>query len=382
MYVFKFLLGLHFIGGVLVPFYLQWGKISFTQIMILQSVFVFSIFLLEIPTGAVADYFGRKVSLIFGSLGIALGVFVYSSTPNFYMFLLAEIIWAAGYALMSGADQALVYDTLKKIKSERTAKKVFGRLNSCELVALTIGAPIGSVLASTLGLRMPMLLMLIPSVLAFILAFFLKEPEAKEKAESKRYLTTLVEGVRSFKNNRGLRILSFDMISISAFTFFIIWMYQPRLQELGLPILYLGLIHAAITGIQIPFTHYFETLESIFKSKRNYLKGSALVVGVAFIGLGLTRYLPAAIAFILIIAGFGLSRSVLFQSYMNKHIESHNRATVLSSISMTSGFVRGLMYPFVGLLVEWSISYTFIIIGVLILGFTFISQVQEEHLQD
>ena len=75
-------------GGVLVPFFLEWGKISFTQIMILQSFFVFSKFILEIPTGAIADYFGRKTSIIFSALVMSIAVFVYSSYPNFYIFLL------------------------------------------------------------------------------------------------------------------------------------------------------------------------------------------------------------------------------------------------------------------------------------------------------
>ena len=38
--------------------------------------------------------------------------------PNFYVFALAEIIWAIGVTFASGADESLVYDSLKKIKKE------------------------------------------------------------------------------------------------------------------------------------------------------------------------------------------------------------------------------------------------------------------------
>ena len=86
MYVFKFLVSLHFIGGVIVPFFLDWGQISFTQIMILQSFFVFSLFILEIPTGAIADYFGRKTSLMFAAIATTSAALVYSSYPSFYIF--------------------------------------------------------------------------------------------------------------------------------------------------------------------------------------------------------------------------------------------------------------------------------------------------------
>src|SRR3989344_4225458 len=196
MYVFKFLLNMHFIGGVLVPFFLDWGQISFTQLMILESFFVFSIFLLEVPTGAVADYFGRKISLIFAAIMISIAAFVYSSYPNFYVFLLGEFLWAAGLAFLSGADEALVYDSLKEIKSEKKSKKIFGRFTSFGMTALMVSAPIGSIIASTFGLRYTMRFMVIPFFLAFLLAMTFKEPITKKKIESKKYMDTLLNGIK------------------------------------------------------------------------------------------------------------------------------------------------------------------------------------------
>ena len=51
IYAFKFLMGLHFFGGVLIPFFTDWGGINYFRVMVLQSFFVFSVFLLEVPTG-------------------------------------------------------------------------------------------------------------------------------------------------------------------------------------------------------------------------------------------------------------------------------------------------------------------------------------------
>ncbi|MFH1456127.1 MAG: hypothetical protein ABIF40_04200 [archaeon] len=85
MYLFKLLISFHFIGGVLVPFFLNWGQISFTQIMLLQSFFVFSTFALEIPTGAVADYLSRKLSIILGALTLVFGAIIYGLYPNIYL---------------------------------------------------------------------------------------------------------------------------------------------------------------------------------------------------------------------------------------------------------------------------------------------------------
>ncbi len=382
IYVFKFLLSLHFIGGVLVPFFLDWGKISFTQIMLLQSFFVFSVFLLEIPTGAVADYLGRKTSLIFAAISTALATLVYSSYPSFYIFLIGEFLWALGVALMSGADEALVYDSLKKIGQEKTSKKIFGKFNSYQLVAFMVGAPIGSAIAAYIGLRYTMMLMSIPFLIAFFVAFSFIEPKTKKKIESRRYIDTLISGAKYFKSHKILKILAFDRISIAALAFFIIWTYQPLLQQLKVPIIYFGFIHAAMTGIEIPFMNNFGKLEKIFGSKKRYLLWSAIIFGVAFILLGVNTYVPVTILLLLIAAGFGLSREVLFQNYMNKYIESCNRATVISTVSMVDKFVRALLYPLIGLLVEWSLNCAIIIVGFAVIVFALISRVREEHLID
>ncbi|MBT4541103.1 MFS transporter [Candidatus Woesearchaeota archaeon] len=384
MYLFRLFLSFHFIGGVLVPFFMDWGGISFTQLMILQSIFVFSIFLLEVPTGAIADHFGRKTSLVLSGIFTASAAIVYTLFPSFSLFILGEILWAIGFALMSGSDEALIYDTLKKTKQEKISKKIFGRYSSFELIGISLGAPIGSVVAATLGLKYAMLFMVVPFLMASLFALTLKEPIIKKKKaiESRRYWDTLIKGVKYFKNHKVLQILAFDRISTAVLVFFIIWTYQPLLKQLGVPLIYFGFIHMAIGGVQVGFMNNFTWFEKIFGSKKRYLLWSALISGICFILLGLNTYIPFTIILLVLIGGFGLSRYVLFQSYYNKYIESENRATVISTMSMIDRFIRGLAYPLIALLVEWSLTYTLIILGLGIIIIAFISRVEEKHLLD
>jgi len=381
--LFKLLVSFHFIGGVLVPFFLNWGQISFTQIMLLQSFFVFSTFALEIPTGAVADYLSRKLSIILGALTLVFGAILYGLYPNIYLFLLAEFLWALGAALLSGADEALVYDTLKKIKSTKQSKKVLGRYHSFELAGFMIAAPIGSLIAAGLGLQYTMILMSIPFFLAMVVALTIKEPKTKIKKESKRYLDTLFEGVKYFKKKKQLKWLSFNTISVGALIFFIIWTYQPLLQQLDLPIVWFGFVHAiALAGIQIPVLNNFERLEKIFKSKERYLLLSAVIAGIAFILLGINPYLIITLILLTIISAFGLTRYVLVKNYMHKFIPSDKRATVMSTVSMFDKLVRALLYPLVGLVVDFSLNLTLIVVGILIIFFAYISRIKEKDLKD
>ena len=156
-------------GGVLVPFYTTWAGLTLTQVLLIQSWFMIWIFLLEVPTGAVADYLGRKTSLVMGASVNALAAVVYAWKPSFAFFILGEFLWAMSVALISGADQALVYDSLKKNKKEHTAKKILARIRTAELMALMISAPIGSWIAVKLSPRYSMMFIAIPITLAAII---------------------------------------------------------------------------------------------------------------------------------------------------------------------------------------------------------------------
>jgi len=373
---------MHFIGGVLVPFFTDWGGITFTQIMILQSWFMFWIFVLEIPTGAIADYLGRKQSLILACVFVVIAVFVYTSMPNFYIFLLGEFLWAISAALLSGADGAFVYDTLKKIGDSEKSKKIFGKIESFKMVGIMVAAPAGSIIAATFGLRVPMMLMAVPSTIAFIIALSFKEPKITQKIESKRYINILRDGVKFLYKNKILKILAADLIFIGTISYFMIWLYQPMLKQSGVGIAYFGTVHAVFVAAEILIMNNFEKLEKILGSKKRLIFFSSAITGAMFILAGLTTFIPLVLLAIIVGAGFGLSRKPLFISYMNKYIPSAKRATVLSSISMFRSFALVVVNPIVGLAVDFSLNYTLIILGVLAVVFSLVSRIKESHLID
>jgi MFS family permease len=382
IYAYRFFINFFFFVGILIPFFTIWGGISFFQVMLLQTFFVFSNFILEIPTGVVADYWGRKVSLALAAVFLTCAVLTYSIFPSFYFFLLGEFLWAIGFTLISGADEALIYDTLKEHNQEHNSKKFFGRLSSFEMAALMISAPIGSIIAAKLGLRHTMIFTAFPLFIGFIIALTIKEPKHYQNNKKKNFLEIFKVGTKYFLAHPILRILAFDRISIAALTFLLIWIYQPKLQSLDLPIIFFGVISSFILIMQIFVLNNFSKLEKLVRSKKNYLLISALLTGAAFIGLGLAEHIIISTILFGIAAGFGLTRFVLFQNYMNKYVESNIRATVASTISMIHNLFKGIVYLFLGLLAKWSLNYACIIIGLLIIACALASKVEEKHLID
>lgn len=382
LYAFKFFQSMHFMSGVLIPFFTQWAGISYFQITLLQTWFVLWYTVLEIPTGAVADYFGRKTSIFLGVFVVIFAAFVYSYKPIFYLFLLGEFLFALSGTLISGADQALLYDTLKELKREKESKKILARYGSFHMWGLFIAAPIGSIIGAKLGLNYAFMAMMIPFFTASIIALTIKEPKYKKEKETTRYLKVLLDGTKYFFKHRILRVLAFDSVSISALTFFVIWIYQPYLMELGLPLALIGVVHAGIVMSEILIMNNFKPLENLFGGKLNYIFYSSLLIGLCYILFSMTTNLYFGIILSLIVAGFGFTRKFLMTHYMNKYIESENRATVLSTVSMLGTFVKTIMYPIIGLLMEYSLNISLLILGILVIISSFFSRTEEHMLID
>ena len=380
IYLFKFFTGFHLFAGVLILFFTDWGKITFTQIMILQSWYMFWIFVFEIPTGAIADYLGRKQSLILGSFAILFGITSYTITPNFYLFLLGEFFWALSAALFSGADSALIYDTLKKYGREQDSKKIMGRVESIFLLSIAISSPIGSIIAAKYDVRMPTLLMLIPFGLALITALTMEEPVFKQNTQKKKYSQIVKTSVGILAKNRVLQILAADMIFIQVVGYFMFWLQQPMLKQAGVNIIYWGFSHVAFVMSQVIIMSNYTFLEKVFGCKKNVLFYTSLFGGFAYILGALNHSIAATLLSIYVIGGFLVSRKPLLINYMNKYIPSSERATVLSTISMINSLVLAVVNPVFGYFAQTSLNTTLLVIGIATTIFAFTSRIKENHL--
>jgi MFS family permease len=382
MYMDSLFFNMHFIAAVLVPFFTEWGGISFSRVLFLNAWYMLCVSCFEIPTGTVADFFGRKISMFLGSLVSILAIIVYVLYPNFYVFMAGETIWAVAFTLKSGASEALVYDSLKMMGQEGRAQTAFSRLESFKMAGILIGALVGSVIARYGGLKMPLISMIVPFSVSAVFVAMLKEPPAGEKAAKASYAQILKGGIDFFARHRILKILTFDMVAIGSFTFLIIWAYQILLKEAGVDIIYFGMVHAMACLAQILVLQSFNRFEKYLGSKRRLLVATAVISGIGFIGLGVFNSAWATVTMIIVTAGFGLSRTPLYISYMNRFIPSDKRATILSATSMARNIGIGLGNLAAAATAQWSIQHMMIINGAIILLFTLATRVKEEHLTD
>mgnify|MGYP001623115504 CR=1 FL=1 len=104
---------------IIVLFYEENG-LGLKDIFLLKSVYSIVLVSLDIPTGYLADAWGCIVA--FG------GYICYSLSSTFYAFFIAEILLGIGQSLVSGADSALLYDTMLHYDRENEYLKYEGKV--------------------------------------------------------------------------------------------------------------------------------------------------------------------------------------------------------------------------------------------------------------
>lgn len=383
LYAIRMLFWTHFFSAVLVPFYTKWGGIRLSDVLILNAWFMLCSFLLEMPTGTVADYLSRRTSLALGSL-VAVGAAVaYVSAPRFSVFMAAEAAFAVAYTLHSGADEALAYESLKSLGRAQEAQRVLARMESFKLGGIITGAVAGGFIARSFGLPAPMLAYVAPAGVALLIALSLDDPMARTaRADGERsYGRILLEGGRYFLAHKVVRLLAFEAAVTNALAWGLIWLFQPLLERAGVSLAFFGVVQGLGCVGQIAFLSTLGRLESLLGSMRRVLTWSGAGAGISFILLGNAAWPPLVVLAIVAGFSFGLPRAPIFNAYINHHVSSEMRATVLSSSSMCRTLLIVIFNPAIGWMAERSLSWTMTALGVGLVAVSSLSRIEERHLQ-
>jgi MFS family permease len=372
LYLFSFLKNLMLFGAVAVPFYLEWGGLDYTRMFLLEGAFSLFVFLLEVPTGTIADRFGRKWSLVVGSLFSGAAFMMFGLVRSYPLFFVANFLCAIGGACISGADQALLYDRLLVAGRAEDGGRVLARYQAFGTAGIMVGFVLGSFLAGCGLLPRPRSLALVffASGVAFLLAavplLFLREPARTEKLHHP--LREGLDGMRTLLAPGELRRLAFNYATISATGFFMFWFYQSLAAEAAVPLAGYGVLGAGLNLLGMLLLWKVAALEARLGLGR-LLLGTALVLALCYLALAFFRPAGFALPAAFVIVGMKLLREPLLTDLINQRIGSRRRATLLSGVSMLERGVVFVLYPLVGLAADHSLSLAFAGLGALSLLF-------------
>ncbi|HEY7848978.1 MAG TPA: hypothetical protein VIC27_02880, partial [Ktedonobacterales bacterium] len=112
-----FLMSLY--GTVTTVYRVQAAGLTPLQLTLVGTALEGSIFLLQIPTGALADVFSRRASVVLGVTLTGAGFLLEGWVPRFGVILLAQALWGAGYTFISGAEEAWITDEVGVERANR-----------------------------------------------------------------------------------------------------------------------------------------------------------------------------------------------------------------------------------------------------------------------
>lgn len=326
--------------------YLTWQEIA-----IVTSISLIIQLLLELPSGALADLWGRKNTVIFGRVLGILGFGILTFATNFWTFLLGNILYLANWAFESGALSALLFDSMKENgRSEEEYQKV----EADTFFWCTIGMAISSVLGGylyTLHPQLPYALTTVVALGALVTAIPLEEPEiGSEKFTLRTYLRQNWEGTIHIFRHSKIAAISLFSIAINFVAYVGLWyLYEPRLAEANFPASYLGYLVAGTYLIRalgtklIPLVMklgdknipIFLTLFQAFGSLLSFIENSFGAISSVYL-----RKMSDGM------------RSPILTRLQNVELESRYRATSLSAISLLGNILIAAVGPFIGYLME------------------------------
>lgn len=364
-YIATFLSGLMFYVSVLVPFYTEWGHLNLTQVQILQSWLMIWMFIFNIPTGAIADHIGRKISVALGGFILSVSCILYVLVPGFYPFLVVEFLAALGTSFVIGASSALVYDYLKQNGRESESKHILGRSSAISSLGTVVAAPIGSIIAANFGIKVPMLLSAVPLLAASCIILTVHESRDRERSSRPNPLITIKKGVGFLLTSKNLQRLVANDLLVWIGAYFLVWLYQPMLIKVGLAIVYFGLIRSAFSLAGMLSTFNIHLTEKLFGSEKMFVNATAFIVSASLLLVAAFPSIVTVVTAIVLIGGFASVRTSYLNTTMNEFIPSEQRATVLSTTSTVNMLVFAIANPVVGYIADHSLRLAFLGVGLL-----------------
>jgi|GEM_PF-398470 len=357
---------------IIVPYWQKLG-LSIKEVYQLQAVFGLMMIILDVPAGYISDIFGRKKTLILVGLFNIITYQLLLRGTTFFDFVLFEISASFAFALYSGCDIALIYDTLdsEKLSHNVEAHYLSKRVFYAQL-GETIAAFLGGILAVKF-LKLPLIVNSYTSIIPFFIALTLVEPERK-KLNSKEHIKNLKFIIHElFFKSKFLTSLIVFNIFFGFSTFVAVWSYQVYWTELSIPLSYFGVLWAAFNLSVALIARFAVQIEKLVNPIMVIFFISISPI-IAYFGLSYFRSIWVLLFFLLFALTRGLN-SVILQDGINSRVPSTIRATTFSICSLGMRGVFFIFGPMIGAEIDRNgVRSSYQILGICFsLGFIFIA---------
>ena len=353
-----------FFTPIMQLFYLD-NNLTITKIAFLGVAWSIVRIILEVPSGMLADKWGRKKVFAISSLFAVFQIIMIIYASNYWHFIIASILSAVSYSFLSGTNTAIFYDTLKQLKKENEFEKLWARQEIFIQIPLII-AFISSGFLYKFSPLLPFQLSLVFLIGSLLVVLTFKEPEYYKPIEEVNVFTHFKQSMKFILDNSFLRAILIFSVIFSIGSDLSYGYGQIYLKQLALPVVLFGIAYT----FKSIFCTIFANVAPLIRKKIDYSGIFALqmiLITILFYFMVLTNnYLVGAICFVLIAIPHGMF-TVSKTSYIHRHIQSHHRATIDSMFSFVIALSILILEPITGYLADlYTIKFPFLLIAILL----------------
>lgn len=343
-YLYGFLMDFALWAGIWIKYLIDDRGFELRWLLGMDLPFWLLVAILQAPTGALADFIGRKRVLALAGASFAVTILGFGLAANYWMLFADYLVWAVAQSLRSGADSALLFDSLRNAGREGDFQRLAGRGFATVIGSNLIAITIGGFLAEWAGLAAVVQVSALFPLLAVFVALAMHEPE-RQRVE-RHYLRGLSEGVRFAWHHVEVRYTLLIGSVLLAGTFGPVVLMQPFLLKHDVTTALFGVYQAPLKLVSIG------AAVVAFRVARRTGVGALLASACAtiiasYLALAAFDAQAAFVLFALPALMTGLTRPVI-DGHLNTRIPSERRATVLSVMSLMFALQVAFFEPALG----------------------------------
>ena len=369
--LYGFLKNLDFSEPFLILFYLSLG-LNFLQIGILVSFLNICINILEIPSGAIADIYGRKNSMLVSLSGYIISFIIFAASSSYPPLFIALFFYSIGESFRSGTHKAMIFDWLRLNNRLSEKTKVYGFTRSWSKYGSAVSVIIATIIVIyTNDYRWIFIYSILPDILGLLnIAAYPKYLNKKliDNVNIKFVFTHTFKSIKSAFVNLNLRKLIIQSTGFEG-VFEVTKDYlQPIIKAQALVLaVYFTMSEKDSTAIIVGIVYFILHIISASASKRAHIFGARfkseqgaitamlfigfILIFLSSLGLYIKLYLIAILSYIAFYVIQNLWRPILVAQY-DDYAESSEQATILSIESQTKTIGITIFAPIAGYLAD------------------------------
>jgi len=357
--LFRALTFLFLLSPIWVVYLQEERGLSLAQVTAMEGPFWLAMVAFEVPTGIVADRFGRRTSLLLGCVVNFVAIFIFAVAHNYPLLFASYIIWAIGLTLLSGADSAFFFDTLKALGREDEYQRLWGRVWALQIVASGVGILAGPPLAAITSLQVAIMANGFIFLVAALVGLTLVEPPLREAPRG--IWDNTRTAARITWHSRPVRAMMAFTAVIVASAFATDVFVQPFLRQHEVDLALFGPLLLPGRLLSVAGALFAYRITSHLGLRRSAIFLVALTLSPLLL-LSTIDHIGVFAAFPLLGGAAGMVNPVM-SDYVNRRIPSAQRATVMSFSSLCFSLVLASMVPIAGAAGSHDLRLAFAVVG-------------------